>query len=68
MVATGVATGATLMAPVRAYADSENAATQLAASMMGPGAKVLPEYEKNQQAGSEPGRQAARHHGGLSET
>lgn len=46
MVATGVATGATLMAPVRAYADSENAATQLAASMMGPGAKVLPEYEK----------------------
>lgn len=46
MVATGIATGATLMAPVRAYADSENAATQLAASMMGPGAKVLPEYEK----------------------
>ncbi|HDY7398722.1 TPA: phage tail tape measure protein [Klebsiella pneumoniae] len=46
MVATGVATGATLMAPVRAYADSENAATQLAASMMGPAAKVLPEYEK----------------------
>lgn len=46
MVATGVATGATMMAPVRAYADSENAATQLAASMMGPGAKVLPEYEQ----------------------
>ncbi len=46
MVATGVTTGATLMAPVRAYADSENASTQLAASMMGPGAKVLPEFEK----------------------
>lgn len=46
MVATGATTGVTLMAPVRAYADSENAATQLAASMMGPGAKVLPEYEQ----------------------
>lgn len=46
MVATGVATGATIMAPVRAYAESEDASTQLAASMMGPGAKVLPEYEK----------------------
>lgn len=46
MVATGVATGATMMAPVRAYADSENASTQLAASMMGPGAKVLPEFVK----------------------
>ncbi|WP_010248696.1 phage tail tape measure protein [Pantoea agglomerans] len=46
MVATGVTTGVTLMAPVRAYSDSENAATQLAASMMGPGAKVLPEYEQ----------------------
>lgn len=46
MVATGATTGVTLMAPVRAYADSENASTQLAASMMGPGAKVLPEYEQ----------------------
>jgi len=46
MVATGATTGVTLMAPVRAYADSENAATQLAASMMGPGAKVLPEYDQ----------------------
>lgn len=46
MVASGVATGMTMMAPVRAYADSENAATQLAASMMGPGAKVAPEFEK----------------------
>ena len=46
MVATGATTGVTLMAPVRAYADSENAATQLAASMMGPGAKVLPEYQQ----------------------
>lgn len=46
MVASGVATGMTMMAPVRAYADSEDAATQLAASMMGPGAKVAPEFEK----------------------
>lgn len=46
MVATGVTTGMTMMAPVRAYAESEDASTQLAASMMGPGAKVLPEFEK----------------------
>ncbi|EXU76023.1 phage tail tape measure protein, partial [Erwinia mallotivora] len=46
MIATGVTTGVTMLAPVRAYADSENAATQLAASMMGPGARVLPEYEQ----------------------
>ncbi|WP_312836749.1 phage tail tape measure protein [Pantoea sp.] len=46
MVASGVSTGLTLMAPVSAYAQSEDAATQLAASMMGPGAKVAPEFEK----------------------
>lgn len=46
MVATGVATGATLMVPVRAYSESENAANQLAGSMMGPGGKVAPEFEK----------------------
>ncbi|MCQ4969225.1 phage tail tape measure protein [Enterobacteriaceae bacterium DFI.7.85] len=46
MIATGVATAMPLMAPVRAYSESEEAATQLAASMMAPGAKVLPEYEQ----------------------
>ncbi|HHU0348712.1 TPA: phage tail tape measure protein [Klebsiella pneumoniae] len=46
MVAAGVATGATLMAPIRAYSESENAANQLAGSMMGPGGKVAPEFEK----------------------
>ncbi|NIG15877.1 phage tail tape measure protein [Pantoea sp. Cy-640] len=46
MVATGVTTGVTLMAPVRAFVESEDAATQLAASLMGPGAKVSAEFEK----------------------
>ncbi|MDE1190158.1 MAG: phage tail tape measure protein [Pantoea sp.] len=46
MVATGVTTGMTMLAPVRAYAESEDAATQMAASLMGPGAKVAPEFEK----------------------
>ncbi|WP_226101453.1 phage tail tape measure protein [Dickeya oryzae] len=46
MVATGVATAAPMIAPIKAYADSEDAATQLAGSMMGPGAKVSAEFEK----------------------
>ncbi|WP_034458938.1 phage tail tape measure protein [Buttiauxella noackiae] len=46
MVATGVATAMPLLAPVKAYSESEDAATQLAASMMGSGGKVLPEFEK----------------------
>ncbi|MGV1136513.1 phage tail tape measure protein [Klebsiella pneumoniae] len=46
MMAAGVTTGATLMAPIRAYSESENAANQLAGSMMGPGGKVAPEFEK----------------------
>lgn len=46
MVASGVATGVTMMAPVRAFVESEDAATQLAASLMGPGAKVSAEFEK----------------------
>lgn len=45
-MAAGVTTGLSLLAPVRAYTDSENASTQLAASMMGPGAKVLPEFKQ----------------------
>ncbi|HEC7869255.1 TPA: phage tail tape measure protein [Salmonella enterica] len=45
-MATGVATGMTLLAPVRAYSESENAANQLAGSMMGLGGKVAPEFEK----------------------
>nr|WP_254654760.1 phage tail tape measure protein [Edwardsiella tarda] len=36
----------TLLAPVRAYSESENAANQLAGSMMGPGGRVAPEFEK----------------------
>ncbi|HFZ2310416.1 TPA: phage tail tape measure protein [Klebsiella aerogenes] len=36
----------TLLAPVKAYSESENAANQLAGSMMGPGGKVAPEFEK----------------------
>ncbi|HDT0785488.1 TPA: phage tail tape measure protein [Klebsiella aerogenes] len=46
MMAAGVATGATLLAPIRAYSESENAANQLAGSMMGPGGKVAPEFAK----------------------
>ncbi|WP_034911993.1 phage tail tape measure protein [Erwinia sp. 9145] len=46
MLATGVTTGMTMMVPVRAYSESEDASTQLAASLMGPGAKVAPEFEK----------------------
>ncbi|QOL13303.1 phage tail tape measure protein [Dickeya dianthicola] len=46
MIATGVATAAPMIAPIKAYADSEDAATQLAGSMMGPGAKVSAEFEK----------------------
>lgn len=45
-MAAGVATGMTLLAPVRAYSESENAANQLAGSMMGPGGKVALEFEK----------------------
>lgn len=44
MMAAGVTTGATLLAPIRAYSESENAANQLAGSMMGPGGKVAPEF------------------------
>ncbi|HFE6204187.1 TPA: phage tail tape measure protein [Klebsiella pneumoniae] len=46
MMAAGMTTGATLRAPIRAYSESENAANQLAGSMMGPGGKVAPEFEK----------------------
>lgn len=46
MMAAGVTTGATLLAPIRAYSESENAANQLAGSMMGPGGKVAPEFLK----------------------
>lgn len=45
-LAAGVTTGLSLLAPVRAYTDSETAATQLAASMMVPGAKISPEFKK----------------------
>lgn len=45
-MAAGVTTGVTLLAPVKAYSESENAANQLAGSMMGPGGKVAPEFEK----------------------
>ena len=45
-MAAGVATGMTLLAPVKSYSESENAANQLAGSMMGPGGKVAPEFEK----------------------
>ncbi len=44
MMAAGVTTGATLLAPIRAYSESENAANQLAGSMMGPGGKIAPEF------------------------
>lgn len=42
----GVTTGMSLLAPVKAYSESENAANQLAGSMMGPGGKIAPEFEK----------------------
>ncbi|EAT3812687.1 phage tail tape measure protein [Salmonella enterica] len=45
-MAAGATTGMTLLAPVKAYSESENAANQLAGSMMGPGGKVAPEFEK----------------------
>ncbi|EPJ2980489.1 phage tail tape measure protein [Klebsiella pneumoniae] len=44
MMAAGVTTGATLLAPIRAYSESENAANQLAGSMMGLGGKIAPEF------------------------
>ncbi|MFS9531787.1 hypothetical protein Q6247_26915, partial [Klebsiella pneumoniae] len=44
MMAAGVTSGATLLAPIRDYSESENAANQLAGSMMGPGVKVAPEF------------------------
>lgn len=46
MLATGVATAMPLLAPIKAYSESEDAAAQLSASMMGPGAKIAPEFEK----------------------
>ncbi len=46
LLATGVATAMPLIAPVKAYSESEDAATQLSASMMGPGARILPEFEQ----------------------
>lgn len=46
MMAAGVTMGATLLAPIRAYSESENAANQLAGSMMGPGGKIAPEFAK----------------------
>lgn len=44
MVAAGAATGAAVAAPIKAYADAENAATQLRVAMMTKGAKVAPEF------------------------
>ncbi|MFP1923873.1 phage tail tape measure protein [Lonsdalea quercina] len=46
LIATSVTTAAPLMAPVKAYAESEDAGTQLAGAMMGPSATVSPEFEK----------------------
>ncbi|OSM93889.1 hypothetical protein AU509_16745 [Lonsdalea britannica] len=46
LIATSVTTAAPLMAPVKAYAEAEEAGSQLAGAMMGPGAKVSPEFEK----------------------
>ncbi|MFH7090363.1 phage tail tape measure protein [Klebsiella pneumoniae] len=55
MMAAGVTTGATLLAPIRAYSESENAANQLAGSMMGPGGKVAPEFLKLNKLAIAPG-------------
>lgn len=46
LLATGVATAMPLIAPIKAYSESEDAATQLSTSMMGPGARILPEFEQ----------------------
>ncbi|MFP1813557.1 phage tail tape measure protein [Lonsdalea quercina] len=46
LIATSVASAAPLMAPVKAYAEAEDAGTQLSGAMMGPGANVSPEFEK----------------------
>lgn len=45
-MAAGVTTGMTLLTPIKAYAESENAANQLAGAMMGKGGNVAPEFEK----------------------
>ncbi|WP_077999419.1 phage tail tape measure protein [Edwardsiella tarda] len=46
VMATGVATGTSLLAPVRAYSASETAANQLAGALMGPDGKVAPAFEQ----------------------
>lgn len=46
MVAAGAATGAVVAAPIKAYAEAEDAGTQLRVAMMTRGARVAPEYDR----------------------
>lgn len=46
MMMTGAATGAALSVPVKAYADNEDAATQLRVAMMKSNGQVAPEFEQ----------------------
>lgn len=46
MVMAGAATGAALSVPVKAYADNEDAATQLRVAMMKANGQVAPEFEQ----------------------
>jgi len=46
MIMAGAATGAALSVPVKAYADNEDAATQLRVAMMKASGQVAPEFEQ----------------------
>ncbi|MBL0229465.1 MAG: phage tail tape measure protein [Moraxellaceae bacterium] len=46
MLAAGAATGAVLSVPIKAYADNEDAATQLRVAMMKASGQVAPEFEQ----------------------
>lgn len=46
MVAAGAATGVAVAAPIKAYADAEDAGTQLKVAMMTKGAQVGPEFAR----------------------
>jgi TP901 family phage tail tape measure protein len=46
MLAAGVAAGGAIAAPVKAYADAEDAGTQLKVAMMTRGAQVAPEFDR----------------------
>lgn len=46
MAGAGVAAGGESLAPAKAFAEAEDASTQLKVAMMGAGGVVAPEFEK----------------------